>query len=260
MGVNKRGIVMVYVLVFVVFSQLIYWGLLRINQVNSKRYIDYQSHYQANIQEKMTLNLIQHMEADHPRYLEAFINHEKMEAINSMKIAYGGEWVDVSPNAYIHFGLNEDRETAVIYLPEVYLSLDLLNYCLEFEGLACAGYRQSNKEPIGFSASQEIYYNPNRLTMNQITDLVHQSILDLGYRYNGSFEYRTQLYWDPPQKTDLVVRTNNGVSYYQHKLNNSTLQTMLEVRSFQRLFKINAFDQNVLIYWRASQYEKLTPD
>ncbi|MGO3212705.1 MAG: hypothetical protein ACTIK0_05960, partial [Ruoffia tabacinasalis] len=55
---NKQGMVMVYVIVFLLVSQLIYWGLLRLNQINLSRYLNFNDYYTANIQEELVMNLL----------------------------------------------------------------------------------------------------------------------------------------------------------------------------------------------------------
>ena len=55
---NQQGIVLPVVMVFMVLSQTVYWGVLHLNLINSQQYKQFQAYYQAEIQNSMVDHLL----------------------------------------------------------------------------------------------------------------------------------------------------------------------------------------------------------
>lgn len=256
MADSKRGMVMVYVLVFLLFSQLIYWGMLRINQANSLRYSDFQDHYRANIQEHMVLNVLHYLEEDNSKLLEGYISQEIYSNYERMMGQNLGEWIEIRPNLLMHSYQADECEFVQLYVAEIFLSVELLDYCLAFEDQACSGFIQSDNTMKVFSLTQADHYNIDRESPTQIIDEVQQTISNMGYRLIDSQHYQTRLNWLSPQQLELVVGTNYGTSYYQLGSIHSTLRTVMDVRDFNRTIKTNAYDNRLIISWQAIQFEK----
>ena len=257
---NKRGMVMVYVLVFLLFSQLIYWGILRINQVNSQRYADFQDHYRASVQENMVLNLFQGVHEENTKLLEGYIQERIDRYYQGMVKAKEGEWTEVQPNLYLLYYQQEDREVAQFFVADVYMSVELIDYCLAFEDQSCSGYIHTDNTTKLFSSTQAQYYREDQASSLQVIEEVQHWLEDLGYQFIDYKHDQIRLNWQSPQHLDLVVGTNYGTSYYQMTSIHSTLHTVINGRAFDRTIKTNAYDNRLIIGWKSFQFEKTSQD
>lgn len=85
---NKRGMALPFVMIFMVVSHLVYMGLIRLNQLNQVHYQLVQQHYVSQVQATMAQSLAK-MD---PKAFEHFINPQ-LEKILSERIGTAAEWI-----------------------------------------------------------------------------------------------------------------------------------------------------------------------
>ncbi|XJS11393.1 hypothetical protein ACF3NG_03930 [Aerococcaceae bacterium WGS1372] len=256
MIVNKRGIVMIYVLIFLLFSQLLYWGILKINQINSLRYSDFQSHYQANIQESMTLNLIHQLEKENVNILENFINENIQINYRKNNHYKEDEWIELSPNHYLYLVQGDKKNTAFLFFTDIYMSLDLLDFCVDFKNQTCYGIIQPDNTLKRFNQEQHTYYNVNRLNNVTVNEQIDKELVRMGYQQVNNTNYRTTLFWNSYYNPELRVGTNVGETLYYQGYYRSVIETILFGNNFNRKHEFKISDNRIMIIWNTVQYVK----
>lgn len=251
---NKKGMVMIYVLLFILISQVIYLGILRINQVNSQRYIDFQDNFKAEIQEKMTMNLLATIESDNHLVLEEYISEKVLTNLDSIGDIESPEWIQITPLSYVRYDQVKDKEQASFYLFEVFMPVELVDYCVDFTQQACSGYISENNQLKPFSPTQASYYNQNTYNLNQVIETVHQNLIEMGFLMKQSSNYRASYSWTPPQNIGLGVLTNNGNSIILKNSQQTMLQTTILPRDFSRIFKTNSMNNRFYIQFTQRDY------
>ena len=126
-NLRKRGIVLPIVIVFMLISQVVYWGILHLNQLNSQQYLQFQSYYQDEIQHVMIEDILNDVTFLSTKSLEnkvlsdLSIQHEVMK--NRLNIIeWGLEENQVGWATLLSH--NENEERIIIYRHSPYINDD----------------------------------------------------------------------------------------------------------------------------------------
>ncbi|MGO4929076.1 hypothetical protein ACTQ45_08610 [Fundicoccus sp. Sow4_D5] len=143
---NQKGIVLPVVMVFMVLSQTVYWGVLHLNQINSQQYKQFQAYYQAEIQNSMVDHLLIDDDSVFALTLEnQLFDHLLKQHDLMVKNLAIESWLLEKPQVGLaRLSSAVDRERLFLYRQLVYLDQEQLDYCLLFQDIECFGQLNSN--------------------------------------------------------------------------------------------------------------------
>lgn len=143
---NKKGIVLPIVMVFMVLSQTVYWGVLHLNQINSQQYMQFQAYYQAEIQDYMVDHLLYDDDTAFVPALETQLLDDLSQQHTTMTNGLAIEsWLLENPQVGLaRLSSTVDRERFLLYQQQLYLDQEQLAYCLLFQKNECFGQLNSN--------------------------------------------------------------------------------------------------------------------
>lgn len=243
---NKQAMVMVYVIVFLLVSQLIYWGLLRLNQINLSRYWNFNDYYIANIQEELVMNLLPPIERLDAQNLEEAI----MIRFNEQATAYKPKQVLDHIDSHKQFGVlqlaaNQQFEQLYVYTQEVFLQEVALEYCDAFNVIVCSGVITRPGQVEGS--------NPELEALWKATEA---SLLDQGFRLSKVDDFLRTYDWTPEDIGPLQIQTNHGLTSYSRSNGIEMWSTELLPRSFSRQQQREQMRYNYSVRWRGYLFER----
>ena len=243
---NKQGMVMVYVIIFLLVSQLIYWGLLRLNQINLSRYLNFNDYYTANIQEELVMNLLPPIEQMDAQNLEEAI----MIRFNEQATAYKPKQVLNHIDSHKQFGVlqlaaNQQYEQLYVYTQEVFLQEVALDYCDAFNAIVCSGVITRPGQVEGS--------NPELAALWKATEA---SLLDQGFRLSKVDDFLRTYDWTPEDIGPLQIQTNHGLTSYSRSNGIEMWSTELLPRSFSRQQQREQMRYNYSVRWRGYLFER----
>lgn len=252
---NKEGIVLPIVMVFMVISQTVYWGVLHLNQINSQQYKQFQAYYQADIQKNMVAHLLNNDDSRFAFKLESKIyddlstQHETM--INTVAI---DSWLLENPQVGLgRLSSNVDRERLILYQQQLYLDQDQLDYCLIFQSLECFGRLNVNGtyDPVSLT--------PTLLNADTFDELQIQLIAD-GFVLNRTLKRNFLNHLPNDDFSEIYFGFNIG-NVSINKLNNNFYQytTQLKHTDFFTSQKVPITITRYLLIWQGYIYERPTP-
>lgn len=243
---NKQGMVMVYVIIFLLVSQLIYWGLLRLNQISLSRYLNFNDYYTANIQEELVMNLLPPIEQMDAQNLEEAI----MIRFNEQGTAYKPKQVLDHIDSHKQFGVlqlaaNQQYEQLYVYTQEVFLQEVALDYCDAFNAIVCSGVITRPGQVEGS--------NPELEALWKATEA---SLLDQGFRLSKVDDFLRTYDWTPEDIGPLQIQTNHGLTSYSRSNGIEMWSTELLPRSFSRQQQREQMRYNYSVRWRGYLFER----
>lgn len=243
---NKQGMVMVYVIIFLLVSQLIYWGLLRLNQISLSRYLNFNDYYTANIQEELVMNLLPPIEQMDAQNLEEAI----MIRFNEQATAYKPKQVLDHIDSHKQFGVlqfaaNQQYEQLYVYTQEVFLQEVALDYCDAFNAIVCSGVITRPGQVEGS--------NPELEALWKATEA---SLLDQGFRLSKVDDFLRTYDWTPEDIGPLQIQTNHGLTSYSRSNGIEMWSTELLPRSFSRQQQREQMRYNYSVRWRGYLFER----
>jgi len=243
---NKQGMVMVYVIIFLLVSQLIYWGLLRLNQISLSRYLNFNDYYTANIQEELVMNLLPPIEQMDAQNLEEAI----MIRFNEQGTAYKPKQVLDHIDSHKQFGVlqlaaNQQYEQLYVYTQEVFLQEVALDYCDAFNAIVCSGVITRPGQVEGS--------NPELEALWKATEA---SLLDQGFRLSKVDDFLRTYDWTPEDIGPLQIQTNHGLTSYSRSNGTEMWSTELLPRSFSRQQQREQMRYNYSVRWRGYLFER----
>ncbi|MGO4937265.1 hypothetical protein ACTQ54_06530 [Fundicoccus sp. Sow4_H7] len=226
----KLAYSMPIVLVFMVISQLIYWGILRLNYTQSSQNKAYQNYYLAQIHYLMLDNFLtvdtDLISEDLQQTISSQINliHQEIDANHSVIQAWP---------LNCQFGIKQletegDHERFWLYYTEVFVDEIGLNYCSSMADLHCFGQ-------IMPDASYQ-YLNHPQLNEGK-TDwlaafyLIQDDLLSNGYRLANQRQRNRQFEWKQP-----IVE---GQQFHSDYMN---IQFVPSIQQFE--YHVNRFDHS----------------
>lgn len=243
---NKQGMVMVYVIIFLLVSQLIYWGLLRLNQINLSRYLNFNDYYTANIQEELVMNLLPPIEQMDAQNLEEAI----MIRFNEQATAYKPKQVLDHIDSHKQFGVlqlaaNQQYEQLYVYTQEVFLQEVALDYCDAFNAIVCSGVITRPGQVEGSNPELEALWKETEA-----------SLLDQGFRLSKVDDFIRTYDWTPEDIGPLQIQTNHGLTSYSRSNGIEMWSTELLPRSFSRQQQREQMRYNYSVRWRGYLFER----
>ena len=238
--------VMVYVIVFLLDSQLIYWGLLRLNQINLSRYLNFNDYYTANIQEELVMNLLPPIEQMDAQNLEEAI----MIRFNEQATAYKPKQVLDHIDSHKQFGVlqlaaNQQYEQLYVYTQEVFLQEVALDYCDAFNAIVCSGVITRPGQVEGSNPELEALWKETEA-----------SLLDQGFRLSKVDDFLRTYDWTPEDIGPLQIQTNHGLTSYSRSNGIEMWSTELLPRSFSRQQQREQMRYNYSVRWRGYLFER----
>lgn len=243
---NKQGMVMVYVIIFLLVSQLIYWGLLRLNQISLSRYLNFNDYYTANIQEELVMNLLPPIEQMDAQNLEEAI----MIRFNEQATAYKPKQVLDHIDSHKQFGVlqlaaNQQYEQLYVYTQEVFLQEVALDYCDAFNAIVCSGVITRPGQVEGSNPELEALWKETEA-----------SLLDQGFRLSKVDDFLRTYDWTPEDIGPLQIQTNHGLTSYSRSNGIEMWSTELLPRSFSRQQQREQMRYNYSVRWRGYLFER----
>lgn len=243
---NKQGMVMVYVIIFLLVSQLIYWGLLRLNQISVSRYLNFNDYYTANIQEELVMNLLPPIEQMDAQNLEEAI----MIRFNEQGTAYKPKQVLDHIDSHKQFGVlqlaaNQQYEQLYVYTQEVFLQEVALDYCDAFNAIVCSGVITRPGQVEGSNPELEALWKETEA-----------SLLDQGFRLSKVDDFLRTYDWTPEDIGPLQIQTNHGLTSYSRSNGIEMWSTELLPRSFSRQQQREQMRYNYSVRWRGYLFER----
>ena len=243
---NKQGMVMVYVIIFLLVSQLIYWGLLRLNQISLSRYLNFNDYYTANIQEELVMNLLPPIEQMDAQNLEEAI----MIRFNEQATAYKPKQVLDHIDSHKQFGVlqlaaNQQYEQLYVYTQEVFLQEVALDYCDAFNAIVCSGVITRPGQVEGSNPELEALWKETEA-----------SLLDQGFRLSKVDDFIRTYDWTPEDIGPLQIQTNHGLTSYSRSNGIEMWSTELLPRSFSRQQQREQMRYNYSVRWRGYLFER----
>lgn len=228
--VSKHGLVMPIVMVFMLISQLVYWGLIHLNQTNSQRLINFNGYYQTQIQQMITHDyLTQPLDI----YLDSIEQHvlTNLDAsfdmmLNTLTI---DQWRTMTPQVGIGtLHSSDSKERIFVYEHQVYLDESQLNYCLIFNVLFCEGKLNANNtyDPLSFDPSIH-YFDDQTITSDTFEELT-KSLSDEGFIQVKMSERNAQHVWQDPTVQNATYHFDNGSVSVQTQKTFYYLKTQLD--------------------------------
>lgn len=249
---NQKGITLPIVMVFMLLSQTIYWGVLHLNQINSQQYMQFQAYYQADIQNYMVDHLLTDDSSVFVATLEsqltAHLTQQHTFMLNSLAI---DSWLLENPQVGLaRLASGTDSERLFLYQQHVYLDQEQLEYCSLFQTLECFGQLNINGtyDPLIFE-QQTVYTNE--------FDSLQSQLVAEGFLLNHTLK-RNFL--------DQLVRSDFSEVYVQFNLghvsiiqqNNRYYQITTQLRDFDFLLTQTIPFQTTryLLIWHGYIYER----
>lgn len=254
---NKQGMVMVYVIVFILISQIVYWGLLRLNQLNITRYLNFDDHYTARIQEEMITNLLPaNNQTDALNFEDQLMmrlnDHLNLKMPNNIL-----EWLDTTEQfAVAQLNNNDQYEQVYVYTQNVYMPEDVLEYCSLFTTVSCNGILLDTNQPVKFD------YQDNQIEQNTYQDLeelfevVENSLKEQSFRLIKNDGYHRIYQWIPEDIHPMSMTTNHGVTSYSRLNGSESMSTELNQRAFSRNEQSERVRLNYAIHWNGYLFER----
>lgn len=208
----KRGLVMPIVMVFMLISQLVYWGLIHLNQTNSQRLINFNGYYEAQIQQMIT-----HSYLTQP--LEVYLDSIEQHILTNLDASFGmmqttltiDEWWTLTPQVGIgNLHSSDSKERIFIYEHQLYLDDTQLNKCSLFDVLFCEGKLNANNtyDPLPFEPSTH-YFEDQSITSETFEELT-QSLSEEGFVRVKMSERNAQHVWQDSTIQNASYHFGNG--------------------------------------------------
>lgn len=246
---NKRGIVMIYVIIFMLISQLIYWGLLRFNQVNTASYIDFQDYYTARIQELLSHNIVSSFVEDDYIDLENHMNQNLDHQYETHSIANLDEWLDLSNQFGVAYSTSGHYERIHIFSQEIFLPESFKNSGYEFKSVSWSGVINGQNELERYDAVGDF-------DLVHEYELIKQKLTDQSFRLVSQNGYRIPIRWTPKDLPAISFQTNHGSTILSRTKGVKKTETQIVEREFNRTTNVAALNTNYAIYWRDYIFER----
>ncbi|UUX34226.1 hypothetical protein [Fundicoccus culcitae] len=229
----KLAYTMPIVLVFMVISQLIYWGILRINHLQSAQNISFQNYYLAQIHYLMLDDYLK-VDDDVNRTIISETTMTQIDLIHQeMLQSYSiiNEWPLNAQFGIKQIETNEPYERYWLFYTELFLDSVGLEYCPIISDLYCFG-QLNDDATYQYLSDEEL--NLNKSDWLEAYALIENDLLDQGFRpvlqrnRNRQFEW-TQ--WIPESSVyqsdwmDISFQTSNQQIIYQVSTLNQLFQT-----------------------------------
>lgn len=255
MKVGKSGMILPMILVFIMISQLVYWGLLRLNSINLQRYELYNNYYQSRIQEQMSnlwyLDLVNNLSHD----FEDFIYDRFIELYNSRSPKPSMSDFSQDPHIGIQYmGMMDNYEQLYLFSHSLYLSEQGFQYSDSFNKVTVNGSLTEDNYPLTLD---EVYLNLiNQRNLDlELEEMIHTITLQ-GYRYIKEDSQRRLHTWRINLKTDLSLEFNNGRTHISIEGLEKNISSYVYPRDFLRKTSFELADINFIQHWQGFYFEK----
>lgn len=255
---SKRGLILPIVMVFVLISQLIYWGLLHLNQTNSQRLINFQAYYQAQIQQLLTQDYLYQAPSAYLEMIEFQIMLSMQNSFDVLKPAINTKewWIQTPQFGIASLESPNNVERIFIYEHQLFIDESELAYCSSFNLLFCAGKLNSNQtyDPLSFEMTTHDFGDV------VVSSVMYQEEIELllreGFKRVKQVERNAKDFWQDQSIQQNIFQFNNGSltvlpypTYYQ-------LTAQLTHPVFQLNKKFPYESLNFLIIFNGSYYER----
>ena len=251
---------MIYVIIFMLLSQLIYWGLLRFNQVNTARYVNFQDYYTTKIQELMINKLVSINDDNDPKELESHINRELVQKFETHSISTIEEWLDYSNQLGIAYEVVDEYEQIHIFIQEVFLPKDLSIYSDYFSIFSSSGIINNKNALERYDAKTLEENNANYRDLQSEYGALKESLMGQSFRLIHHDSYRLPIKWTFKDIPPIKIQTNHGTTTYSRVNGSKKLDTILSTRNFNRLMESPIPKTNYAIYWSEYIFERELDD
>lgn len=261
---SKRGLILPIVMVFVLISQLVYWGLLHLNQTNTQRLMNFQAYYQAQIQQLMAQRLLYQPSSAYADTIESQIILSMQHSFDAIKSALNIEqwWIETPQFGIASLASPDNIERIFVYEHQLFIEEKELTYCTSLNLLFCAGKLNANQtyDPLPFEMTT--HHFGNIVISSVMFDEVIQTLHQEGFTRVKQLERNAQDRWQDQSIQSNVYPFNNGSlristypTYYQ-------FTTQLSHPVFHLVNKQTYETLNFLLKYKGYYYERdrLTQD
>lgn len=251
-NLRKRGIVLPIVIVFMLISQVVYWGILHLNQLNSQQYLQFQSYYQDEIQHVMIEDILNDVTFLSTKSLEnkvlsdLSIQHEVMK--NRLNIIeWGLEENQVGWATLLSH--NENEERIIIYRHSLYINDDSQDNCRLFETIYCEGVLNKNGTYSPFPLDN------NKLN-NQVFMNLKNQLINVGFILEQQVQRNALKNWIFEGLPQTLFTFNTGSILLTNQITQYQLSSQLKQSNFNRSISKEIDYTQFLIIWQAEIYSK----
>lgn len=255
-NLRKRGIVLPIVIVFMLISQVVYWGILRLNQLNSQQYLQFQSYYQDEIQHVMIEDILNDVTLLSTKSLEnkvlsdLSIQHEVMK--NRLNIIeWGLEENQVGWATLLSH--NENEERIIIYRHSLYINDDSQDNCRLFETIYCEGVLNKNGTYSPFPLD-------NNNLNNQVFMTLKNQLINVGFILEQQVQRNAIKNWIFEGLPQTLFTFNTGSILLTNQITRYQLSSQLKQSNFKRSKSKQIEHTQFLIIWQGEIYSKNNPE
>lgn len=249
---NKRGIVLPIVMVFMVISQVVYWGIIHLNQINSQQYIQFQAYYQAQIQNNMVDHLINNDDAVFVEELEKQLSNQLLTQHELMINSLGIEtwWLEEAQVGIASLSSNTDNERILLFQQFVFMDQQQLDFCLLFNSINCSGRLNTNGtyDPLNFDKLDP--------SADAFSSLQNQLIAE-GFSLNRQLKRNFLDNWTYSGLVDVLLTFNLGqVSILKLNAKDYQYTTQLKQIAFSLTHTQPIESADYLLIWQGYIYDR----
>lgn len=249
---NKRGIVLPIVMIFMVISQVVYWGIIHLNQINSQQYIQFQAYYQAQIQNNMVDHLMNNDDAVFAEELEKQVSNQLLTQHELMINSLGIDtwWLEEAQVGIASLATNTEIERILLFQQFVFIDQQQLDFCLLFNSIDCSGRLNTNGtyDPLIFDK-----LNPSADTFSSL----QRQFVAEGFSLNRQLKRNFLDVWTYSGLVDALFTFNLGHVAIQ-RVNSNDYQYTTQLKQIAFMLKqthpIESADY--LLIWQGYIYER----
>lgn len=246
---------MPFVLVFIFISHLIYWSILSLNRINLQRYSLYQDYYQAAIQERMADLWFEEEVGSLSQDLEAFIYDKVSDLYHKRKLeGFNHQFIEAPQFGWQLLEKEGDYERVYLFSQSLYLSESAFDMSESFQRLSVNGSLTPTNLPV--SLEEEALNLSNIRNLQEELELVHNSLLDQGFRLSQQDEYRQLFPWNLNLDNPLLFHFNQGATLINLVNGHKTSESHISPRNFVRSQSLQFERVHFLLYWQSFIYER----
>lgn len=253
---HKKGMVMVYVLIFMLISQLVYWGLLRFNQINMLRYVSYEDYYTAKIQAKMTEHLFIPYQSDAIQNFEWQLIDNLQGNIQKHSPSNIIEWIELSDQFGIARLEQDGYEQLFVFTQKIYLPEEYLLYGRKANNISIAGTIGDKNMLHSFDELEMQQFDPSYINITELFSNTQELLLEQRFRESMRTSAQTSYQWVPPNVSSLNVLTNKGTTTYSRQNGVEKHTTNLYQRDFNRVIQSKQTTIYYIVSWNSYLFER----
>lgn len=253
---HKKGMVMVYVLIFMLISQLVYWGLLRFNQINMVRYVSYEDYYTAKIQEKMTEYLFIPYQSEDFQAFEWQLIDNLQDNILKYSPTNIIEWIDLSDQFGIARLEQDGYEQLYVFTQKIYLPEEYMLYGKKANNINISGTIGDKNMLHSFDTTDMQQFDTSYIDITELFTETQKLLLEQGFREMMLSPRQVSYQWVPQNINPLNVITNKGWTAYSRSNGVDKLTTNLYQRNFNRELKGKQTNIYYIVSWNGYLFER----